>query len=200
MDPLADDYLSVQHLSEAAGVAAALQSLRCHPRMKRKSRCQKASQERHPVNKAGGKAKGKIRDKLNNLVLPDKATYARLRDFLTQFSPVAQSCLTLCDPMNCSTPGLPPCPSPTPGVHSNPCPWSRWCHPTISSSVVPFSSCPQTFPASGSFPMSQFLTTSLKPQLSSLRNWRLTAPWPGQPFKRYLVKHPWKWFQSTEYK
>ena len=49
----------------------------------------------------------------------------------------------------------PPCPSPTPGVHTNPCPSSRWCHPTISSSVVPFSSCPQFFPASGSFPMSQ---------------------------------------------
>ena len=49
----------------------------------------------------------------------------------------------------------PPCPSPTPGVHPKPCPLSRWCHPTISSSVVPFSSCPQSFPASGSFPMSQ---------------------------------------------
>jgi len=49
----------------------------------------------------------------------------------------------------------PPCPSPTPGVHPNPCPSSRWCHPTISSSVVPFSSCPQSFPASGSFKMSQ---------------------------------------------
>ena len=48
-----------------------------------------------------------------------------------------------------------PCPSPTPGVHPNPCPLSRWCHPTISSSVVPFSSCPQSFPASGSFQMSQ---------------------------------------------
>ena len=45
-----------------------------------------------------------------------------------------------------------PYPSPTPGAHPNPCPWSRWCHPTISSSVVPFSSCPQSFPASGSFP------------------------------------------------
>ena len=44
--------------------------------------------------------------------------------------------------------------SPAPGVHSNPCPSSRWCHPTISSSVVPFSSCPQSFPASGSFPKS----------------------------------------------
>ena len=49
----------------------------------------------------------------------------------------------------------PPCPSPSPGVHSNSCPSSRWCHPAISSSVVPFSSCPQTLPASGSFPMSQ---------------------------------------------
>ena len=49
----------------------------------------------------------------------------------------------------------PPCPSPTPGVHSNSCPSSRWCHPAISSSVVPFSSCPQSLPASGSFPMSQ---------------------------------------------
>ena len=49
----------------------------------------------------------------------------------------------------------PPCPSPTPGVHPNPCPLSRWCHATISSSVVPFSSCPQSSPASGSFPMSQ---------------------------------------------
>ena len=49
----------------------------------------------------------------------------------------------------------PPCPSPTPGVYSNPCPSSRWCHPAISSSVVPFSSCPQSLPASGSLPMSQ---------------------------------------------
>ena len=52
----------------------------------------------------------------------------------------------------------PPCPSPTPGVHPNPCPLSRWCHPTISSSVVPFSSCPQSLPASESFPMSQRFT------------------------------------------
>ena len=53
----------------------------------------------------------------------------------------------------------PPCPSPTPGVHSNSCPLSSWCHPTISSSVVPFSFCPQSFPASGSFQMSQFLVS-----------------------------------------
>ena len=51
-----------------------------------------------------------------------------------------------------------PCPSPTPRAYSNSCPLSRWCHPTISSSVVPFFSCLQSFPASGSFPMSQFFT------------------------------------------
>ena len=51
------------------------------------------------------------------------------------------------------------CPSPTPGACSDSCPSSRWCHPTISSSVVPFSSCLQSFPASGSFPMSQFFTS-----------------------------------------
>ena len=52
----------------------------------------------------------------------------------------------------------PPCPSPSPGVHSNSCPSSQWCHPAISSSVVPFSSCPQSLPASKSFPMSQLFT------------------------------------------
>ena len=52
------------------------------------------------------------------------------------------------------------CPSPSPGVYSNSCLLSRWCHPTISSSVVPFSSCLQSFPASGSFLMSQFFASS----------------------------------------
>ena len=52
----------------------------------------------------------------------------------------------------------PLCPSPTPGVYQNPCPLSRWCHPAISSSVIPFSSCPQSLPASGSFPMGQLFT------------------------------------------
>ena len=53
----------------------------------------------------------------------------------------------------------PPCPSPTPGVYPNPCPLSRWCHPTISSSVVLFSSCLQSFPASRSFPISWFFAS-----------------------------------------
>ena len=54
---------------------------------------------------------------------------------------------------------MPPCPSPSPGACSNSCALSLWCHPTISSSVIPFSSCPQSFPASGSFPMSQFFAS-----------------------------------------
>ena len=67
-----------------------------------------------------------------------------------QFSSVAQSCLTLFNPVNCSTPGL-PVHHHLPEFTQNPCPLSQWCHPTISSSVVPFSSCPQSFPASGFF-------------------------------------------------
>ena len=74
-----------------------------------------------------------------------------------QSSSVAQSCPTLCNPMNCSTPGFP--------VHyqvlelAQTRPLSRWWHPTISPSVVSFSSCLQSFPASGSFPMSRLFTS-----------------------------------------
>ena len=70
-----------------------------------------------------------------------------------QFSSVAQLCLTLWH--HESQHARPPCPSPTPEVYPNSCPSSQWCHPAISSSVVPFSSCPQSLPASGSFPLSQ---------------------------------------------
>ena len=86
--------------------------------------------------------------------------YLRLRVvfFPVQFSSVAQLCPTLCDPMNCSMPGLPVHP-PTPGVYPNPCPSSQWCHPTISSSVIPFYACPQSFPASWSFQMNQLFTS-----------------------------------------
>ena len=71
-----------------------------------------------------------------------------------QFSSFSQSCPTLCDPMNRSM-IRPPCPSPSPGVHSDSRPSSPWCHPAISSSVVPFSFCPLSLPASKSFPVSQ---------------------------------------------
>ena len=71
------------------------------------------------------------------------------------------SCSLVSDPLQ--THGLQhsrlPCPSPSPGACSNSCPLSRWCHPTILSSVLSFSSCLQSFPASGSFPMSQLFTS-----------------------------------------
>ena len=73
-----------------------------------------------------------------------------------QFSrSVMSGSLQPCEPQH----ARPPCPSPTTRVHPNPCPWSWWCHPTISSSVVPFSSCPQSFPASGAFQMSQLFAS-----------------------------------------
>ena len=75
-----------------------------------------------------------------------------------QFSSVTQLSPTLCDLMDCMQHARPLCPSPTPGTYSNSCPLSQWCHLTISSPVVPFSSCPQSFPASESFPMAQFFT------------------------------------------
>ena len=70
---------------------------------------------------------------------------------------VAQSCLTHWEPHGLQHARL-PCPSPPPGACSDSCPSSNWCHPTISSSVIPFS-CPQSFPASGSFLMSQFFAS-----------------------------------------
>ena len=75
----------------------------------------------------------------------------------TQFSSVTQSCPTLCIPMNCMQRARPPCPSLIPRVHLNPCPLSQWCYPTISSSVIPFSSCPQSLPES--FQMSQLFAS-----------------------------------------
>ena len=71
------------------------------------------------------------------------------------------SCSVMSDPLRSHEPqhSRPPCPSPTPRFYPNSCPLSRWCHPTISSSVILFSSCLQTFPALGSFPMSQLFTS-----------------------------------------
>ena len=76
----------------------------------------------------------------------------------SQFSSVVQSCLDSLQPCGLHHARL-PCPPPTPRVYPNWCSLSRWCHPTLSSSVVPFSSCLQSLPASGSFPMSQFFTS-----------------------------------------
>ena len=95
----------------------------------------------------------------------------------------------------------PPCPSPTPGVYSNSSPLSRWYQPAISSSVVPFSSCPQSFPASGSFQMSQFFTSggqstgvsaSVLPKKSqgwSLSEWTGWISWQSKTLKSLLQHH-----------
>ena len=74
-----------------------------------------------------------------------------------RFNSVQFSCSVVSDSLRPheSQHARPPCPSPAPGVYPNPCALSRWCHPAIPYSVVPFSSCPQSFPASVSFPMSQ---------------------------------------------
>ena len=100
---------------------------------------------------------------LRTLILLDQGPTLWLS---VQFSSVAQSCLTLCNSMNRSMPELPVhhqlLESTQTHVHSNPCPFSHWCHPTISSSVIPFSSCPQSFPASGSFPMSQLFISGVQ--------------------------------------
>ena len=93
--------------------------------------------------------------KSRDITLPTKACLVKLWFF--QFSSVQFSRSVMSDSLQPheSQHTRPPCPSPAPGVYSNSCPLSQWCHPTISSSVTPFSSCPQSLPASGSFPMSQ---------------------------------------------
>ena len=91
----------------------------------------------------------------------------------------------------------PPCSSPTPGVYSNPCPLSWWCHQTISSSVIPFSSCPQSFSASGFFPMSQLfawggqsigvsILASVPPM--NIQDWSPLG-WTGWNLKSLLQHH-----------
>ena len=78
----------------------------------------------------------------------------------------------------------PPCPSPAPGIHSNSCPMSQWYHPAISSSVVPFSSCPQSLPASESFPMSQlFAWGGQSTGASSLASFRPKKPQGWSPLE-----------------
>ena len=103
--------------------------------------------------------------------------------FYVQFSSVAQSCLILCDPMNHSTPGLPVCHQLPEFTQTH----GRWYHPTISSFVIPFSSCPQSFPASGSFLVSQFfasgglsigVSASASGPLMSIQDW-FPLGWTG---------------------
>ena len=96
----------------------------------------------------------------------DKQKYISNMDhqIAIQFSSVQFSRSVVCDSLwpHESQHARIPCPSPLPRAWSNSCPLSQWCHPTVSSSVVPFSSCLQSFPASGSFPMSQFFTSGIQ--------------------------------------
>ena len=98
----------------------------------------------------------------NPLFIPPHFSPLATTDLFTvSISSVQFSCSVMSDSLRPH--GLqharPPCPSPTPRVYSNSCPLSQWCHPTISSSVIPFSSHLQSCPASGSFPMSQFFAS-----------------------------------------
>ena len=88
------------------------------------------------------------------------------RDLESSISSVQFSCPVVSDSLRPHEPqhARPTCPSPTPRVHPNPRPSGQWCHPTISSSVVPFSSCPQSFPALGSFQTSQLFESLIKTQ------------------------------------
>ena len=91
---------------------------------------------------------------------PDFISWISIKEINTIYSPISPVEFSHSVVSNSLQPhesqhARPPCPSPTPGVHSNSRPSSWWCHPAISSSVVPFSSCPQSLPASESFPMSQ---------------------------------------------
>ena len=92
----------------------------------------------------------------SNQVFPYTANKAITKDYFC-FSSAQFNHSVVSDSLwpHASQHARPPCPSPTRGAHSNSCPSSRWCHPAISSSVVPFSCCPQSLPASESFPVSQ---------------------------------------------
>ena len=87
----------------------------------------------------------------------NKATFFTINFIFTDNVVQSLSCVWVCNPMDCSMPTRLPCQSLTPGVCSNSCPLSRWCHSTIASFVTPFLSCPQSFPESGSFPVSWLL-------------------------------------------
>ena len=93
---------------------------------------------------------------LNQWRLWGSLQFHKVHFFFSQFSSVIQLCLLRPHGLQHARP---PYPSPTPGVYPNSCPLSWWCHPTISSSAIPFSSCLQSFPTSGSFQMSQLFAS-----------------------------------------
>ena len=97
-----------------------------------------------------------IGERINKMLYVHAHTHTHTREYSVQFShSVMSNSLRPHELQDARPPG----PSPTPGVHSDSRPSSQWCHPTVSSSVIPFFSCLQSFPASGSFPISQFFTS-----------------------------------------
>ena len=112
-----------------------------------------SAQGLHSFNLASGSFLWFLRLPNHDLSVEWRTLHQAIQFSSVQFSSVTQSCLIL-RPHELQH-ARPPCLSPAPGVYSNSCPLSRWCHPTISSSVIPFSSCLQSFPASGSFQMCQ---------------------------------------------
>ena len=130
---------------------------------------------------------------MNKITRPSKDIYQNVS---VQFSSVAQSCLAL-RPHELQH-ARPPCPSPSPGVHSDSRPSSQWCHPAISSWVVPFSCCPQSLPASESFPMSQlFAWDGQSIGVSALASFlsKKSQGWsPSKCLKQLYLKLP-NWLQ-----
>ena len=110
-----------------------------------------------------------------------------------QFRSVCQSHLTLCGPHGLHHARL-PCPSPTPGAHSNSCPSTRWCHTIISSSVIPFPSHLPSLPASGSFPVSQFFASG--GQSIGVSTSTSVLPMSTQYLISFCLKLPTSWHVS----
>ena len=92
-------------------------------------------------------------------ITPQLGVYWLIFRYLVRPCSVTKWFPTLCDPMDCMQHNRLPCPPLSPRVCTNSCPLSHWCHPTIKSSIIPVFTCPQSFPASSSFPMSQLFTS-----------------------------------------
>ena len=136
--------------------------------------------------------------KLNSIILYSWIYFPFFTITNIQMNSVQFSCSVVSDSLWPHKPqhARPPCPSPTPGVYPNSCPVSQWCHPAISSSVVPFSSCLQSFPTSGSFPMSQLFT--LGGQNIGVSASTSVLPMNSQNSFTLMVWSPWSPMDSQE--